>query len=568
MNRTTQRPLAAGLGAVVVGATAAILAPSAASADEFAVDSYYNVGCTLHPDQGQDSSSDPQGVRFDGERHEVTASPAQRLLSASGLSVYPAEAPTSGEDCGAGGNVRDYLTVGAGSSGLAAGEPVQVQVTIRLDADLDQGWDDDGAFETRAEYDANLTVRSLDDCTPGPEGEWCEIPVEFADDHRHHLYGGPADAWFPNGYVEAGAQRGYRFVTNDGTEIDEYENEPYVVCDSWPCDPDTHDVHDPQEPEVFTGTAVLVVGHRYQISGGASVFTQAYQNVDTWATAAVHELSWAIEGPAGVELAYASDGATAEDTVAPEVTAEVTPPATAGWHTAAPTLTFSATDAGSGVASISYSSIGAQATDPTVVDGDTATLTIDTDGVTEVTYSATDVAGNVSAPRTITVRLDTAAPVFAGVSDLTVPASGPDGAVVSYPVTATDGLGGTVTTVCTPASGSTFPVGTTPVTCTATDLVGNEATTAFTVTVTAVPAPAMERLGDAIMDGTSRWVRFALINLHRVAAGHFDSGRTRSGCAALNALDVVVRASSRGIPAADVTAIRDLITEARAENGC
>lgn len=552
---------------------AAILAPTAASADDFPAEEYfvasgYNVGCTLHPDQGNASSDEPAGVRFDGERHHVTASPEQWLVSTTSRSVYPADASASGEDCGASGNFRDYLTVGAGNSGLADGDEVQVQITVRLDAALDQEWDDEGFFQTRAEYDATIIVASLDDCVDYGEVRECERPLEFADDHRHYLYGGPPEAWYPNGYVEAQAQRSYRFITNAGTEIDEYVEEPYEICSSWPCDPDTHDVHAPQEPEVFTGTATLVVGSTYEISGGVGVFTQAYDNVDTWATAAVNELSLQIEGPEGVELQYASDGAAVEDTVAPEVTAGVAPAAVGGWHTTAPTITVSATDAGSGVASITYSSTGAQATDPTVVDGDTATLTIDTDGVTELTYSATDVAGNVSAPQALTVRLDATAPVFAGVTDLTVPASGPDGAVVSYPVTATDGLGGTVTTVCTPASGSTFPVGTTPVTCTATDQAGNRATAGFAVTVTAVAAPAMERLGDAIMDGTSGWVRFALINVHRVAASHFDSGRTRSGCAVLNALDVLVRASSRGMPAADVTAIRNLITEARAENGC
>lgn len=573
MNRSTQRPLAAALGAVIVGATAAVLVPTAAQAEEFPIEEYfvssgYNVGCTLHPDQGYATSDEPSGVRFDGERHHVIASPEQWLLSVDSRSVYPAEATATGEDCGAGGNFRDYLTVGAGSSGMAAGDEVQVQVTARLDADLDQGWDDDGRFQTRAEYDANLSITSLDDCTAGEEGEWCETPLEFSDDHRHYLYGGPPDAWFPNGYVEAQAQRSYRFRTNAGTEIDEYVEEPYEICTSWPCDSGTHDVHGPQEPEVFTGTATLVVGSRYQIVGGAGVFTQAYDNVDTWATAAVNELSLEIDGPDGVELTYASDGTPSADTSAPEASAEATPPAVGGWHTTAPTVTFSATDAGSGVASISYSSTGAQPTGTIVVDGDTATLTVDTDGVTQVTYSATDVAGNVSAPQTLTVRLDTGAPVFAGVTDLTVPATGPDGAAVEYPLSATDGLGGTVSTVCTPAGGSTFPVGTTPVACTATDQAGNEATAGFTVTVTAVAAPAMERLGDAIMDGTSRWVRLVLITVHRVATSHFDSGRTRSGCATLNALDALVRAGSRGIPAADATAIRDLITEARSENGC
>jgi subtilisin-like proprotein convertase family protein len=53
---------------------------------------------------------------------------------------------------------------------------------------------------------------------------------------------------------------------------------------------------------------------------------------------------------------------------------------------------------------------------------------------------------------------------------------------VNYTVTATDNCPG-VTVVCVPPSGSIFPVGTTTVTCTATDASGNTATCSFTVTV-------------------------------------------------------------------------------------
>ncbi len=57
------------------------------------------------------------------------------------------------------------------------------------------------------------------------------------------------------------------------------------------------------------------------------------------------------------------------------------------------------------------------------------------------------------------------------------------GKVVNYPApAATDNCPG-VTASCSPASGSTFPVGTTTVTCTATDASGNTATCSFTVTV-------------------------------------------------------------------------------------
>src|SRR6185503_12292687 len=54
--------------------------------------------------------------------------------------------------------------------------------------------------------------------------------------------------------------------------------------------------------------------------------------------------------------------------------------------------------------------------------------------------------------------------------------------VTNFTTTASDNCPG-VTVVCTPASGSCFPVGTTTVTCTATDASGNTATCSFTVTV-------------------------------------------------------------------------------------
>ena len=56
---------------------------------------------------------------------------------------------------------------------------------------------------------------------------------------------------------------------------------------------------------------------------------------------------------------------------------------------------------------------------------------------------------------------------------------------VSYAVTASDTVDGTVPVTCTPPSGSRFKVGKTRVSCAATDNSGNSATTRFTVTVRA-----------------------------------------------------------------------------------
>jgi hypothetical protein len=63
------------------------------------------------------------------------------------------------------------------------------------------------------------------------------------------------------------------------------------------------------------------------------------------------------------------------------------------------------------------------------------------------------------------------------------PCGSPEGAVVEFSVTASDDSDPSPVVVCTPASGSLFPVGVTVVYCTATDAAGNMATCAFEVTV-------------------------------------------------------------------------------------
>jgi hypothetical protein len=101
-----------------------------------------------------------------------------------------------------------------------------------------------------------------------------------------------------------------------------------------------------------------------------------------------------------------------------------------------------------------------------------------------VTVTVTDGKGGEATDVVNVVLTDTAAPVIAPTSNLTVPATGPDGAMVSYgPVTASDAADGSVPVNCSPLSGS-FPVGDTVVTCSATDSRGHTSTSSFTVTVT------------------------------------------------------------------------------------
>ena len=96
---------------------------------------------------------------------------------------------------------------------------------------------------------------------------------------------------------------------------------------------------------------------------------------------------------------------------------------------------------------------------------------------------ATDSNGNsaTSGPVNVTV-VDNTAPTMACSTDISVLATSAAGAVVNYIAGAGDPCG-VASFVCMPPSGSTFPLGVTMVTCTATDNAGNAATCRFNVTV-------------------------------------------------------------------------------------
>jgi hypothetical protein len=110
-------------------------------------------------------------------------------------------------------------------------------------------------------------------------------------------------------------------------------------------------------------------------------------------------------------------------------------------------------------------------------------------GTTTVACSVTD-SGGLSASGSFDVTVgDSTAPALSGVpAAFSVRTTDPSGAVVPYALpTAADAADPNPSVVCSPASGSSFAVGTTPVTCTATDAMGNDASGTFAVTVRYVP---------------------------------------------------------------------------------
>jgi hypothetical protein len=91
--------------------------------------------------------------------------------------------------------------------------------------------------------------------------------------------------------------------------------------------------------------------------------------------------------------------------------------------------------------------------------------------------------GTLTGNPPIVISCDVTPPVLTVPSDITAEATSTSGAIVTYIATAVDDTDGAVTPSCFPNSGSTFTLGTTTVTCTASDAAGNMASASFNVTV-------------------------------------------------------------------------------------
>lgn len=116
-------------------------------------------------------------------------------------------------------------------------------------------------------------------------------------------------------------------------------------------------------------------------------------------------------------------------------------------------------------------------------------------GTTVVECTATDLVGNASRASFAVVVVDTEPPVITDPGPQAASIAAPPFGVLEYvPATATDNSGA-VGVVCDPAVGSLVGVGTTRVTCTATDPSGNTIGVAFDVVITAPRLPATGRDG-------------------------------------------------------------------------
>lgn len=148
-------------------------------------------------------------------------------------------------------------------------------------------------------------------------------------------------------------------------------------------------------------------------------------------------------------------------------------------------ITAEATGPTGAVVTFSVSASDAEDSPPPTPTCDKASGDVFPLGTTTVACTVTD-SGKLSDYESFHVTVvDTTPPTISGTpADISVAATSAAGAVVTYTSpTASDLVDGSVPVDCAPASGSTFPLGTTTVTCTATDAHSNTAQTSFHVVV-------------------------------------------------------------------------------------
>jgi hypothetical protein len=180
---------------------------------------------------------------------------------------------------------------------------------------------------------------------------------------------------------------------------------------------------------------------------------------------------------------------TVEDTTAPVVTVPAD-------------ITAEATSAAGRV--VTYTASGSDLVDGDVApDCDHASGSAFPLGVTTVSCTASDARDNTSNPVTFTITVqDTTKPTLSLPGSITVEATGASGAVVTFTATAADTVDASVVPDCTPASGSTFALGVTTVSCSATDDSGNTRTGSFSVSVVDTTAPTLTTPGNLSTSAT------------------------------------------------------------------
>jgi hypothetical protein len=153
---------------------------------------------------------------------------------------------------------------------------------------------------------------------------------------------------------------------------------------------------------------------------------------------------------------------------------------------------------------------------------------------------------------------------------LTVPATSPAGAVATFSATATNWEGSATTVTCQQASGATFPVGDTTVTCSTSGELDHDVSGSFTVTVVGGQQQLSVLISDFRTGPGSTLVKFRLLVMLQAADLALRRGQTNQACTLLAGFATTVHlyGAARLIPATTAATWRADAIRIRAALGC
>lgn len=128
---------------------------------------------------------------------------------------------------------------------------------------------------------------------------------------------------------------------------------------------------------------------------------------------------------------------------------------------------------------------------------------VDTQVTTDVGITISALGGSASSTLAVTVMPDVTPPVLTLPGPITVSSTSNAGANVTFTVAAADAVSGPSQFICSAFSGQLFPIGSTSVSCSASDWTGNVATGSFAVAVVDATPPTLTLSGSQKLDATS-----------------------------------------------------------------
>ncbi len=167
---------------------------------------------------------------------------------------------------------------------------------------------------------------------------------------------------------------------------------------------------------------------------------------------------------------------------------------------------------------------------------------------------------------------DTTPPVLTLPANITTDATSPSGAVVTYTVSARDLIDGPVVASCVLPSGSFFPIGTSTVSCQASDSTGNTAYGNFQIVVQAAPTQISNLVATIISFNLANGITKSLVAKLNSALAALTQAEREGSVAACNMLGAFVNEvqaqSGKQVTTAEAKQLIASANRIRAAMGC